>query len=223
MAVGLAGRAGGSLRCEGVEAECFDPGCGRERRSLAACWHLGFERMSLVRGLCVVSGTAQLSGLVVVLPHWHAGGLRGRGQSVTRRWPWTPVRGWKRSRHSRSGCTGPRSPGGRTGTRIRGQWQRLRQLAPGAWNQALAGVLAVSPGHSQPPGIMSHREARTGTVAAQGLLLRASAAGRRMRPPRAAGGGCAGRELRAASPRRAASRRARTPTPRSRTRPWSPR
>jgi len=34
----------------------------------------------------------------------------------------------------------------RTGTWIPGQQRRLRQLAPGTWQQALAGVLAVSPG-----------------------------------------------------------------------------
>ena len=34
----------------------------------------------------------------------------------------------------------------RAGTWIPGQRQRLRQLAPGTWHQALAGVLAASPG-----------------------------------------------------------------------------
>jgi hypothetical protein len=34
----------------------------------------------------------------------------------------------------------------RAGTWIPGQQQRLHQLAPGTWQQALAGVLAVSPG-----------------------------------------------------------------------------
>jgi hypothetical protein len=34
----------------------------------------------------------------------------------------------------------------RGGTWIPGQQQRLRQLAPGTWHQALAGVLGVSPG-----------------------------------------------------------------------------
>jgi hypothetical protein len=34
----------------------------------------------------------------------------------------------------------------RSGTWIPGQRRRLRQLAPGTWNQALAGVLGVSPG-----------------------------------------------------------------------------
>ena len=34
----------------------------------------------------------------------------------------------------------------RGGTWIPGQRQRLRQLAPGTWQQALAGVLGVSPG-----------------------------------------------------------------------------
>jgi hypothetical protein len=33
------------------------------------------------------------------------------------------------------------------GTWIPGQQRRIRQLAPGAWNQALAGVLGASPGH----------------------------------------------------------------------------
>ena len=34
----------------------------------------------------------------------------------------------------------------RGGTWIPGQQRRMRQLAPGNWNQALAGVLGVSPG-----------------------------------------------------------------------------
>jgi hypothetical protein len=34
----------------------------------------------------------------------------------------------------------------RGGTWIQGQQQRMRQLAPGTWNQALAGALGVSPG-----------------------------------------------------------------------------
>ena len=40
----------------------------------------------------------------------------------------------------------------RAGTWIPGQQQRLRQLAPGTWNQALAGALGASPGrqHDDP-------------------------------------------------------------------------
>ena len=34
----------------------------------------------------------------------------------------------------------------RAGTSIPGQQRRLRQLAPGTWQQAMAGVLGVSPG-----------------------------------------------------------------------------
>jgi hypothetical protein len=41
----------------------------------------------------------------------------------------------------------------RGGTWIPGQRQRLRQLAPGTWNQALAGLLSASPGqHDDSPG-----------------------------------------------------------------------
>jgi hypothetical protein len=51
MTAGLAtGRAGGWPRCDYVEVEYADPGRGRERRPLAACWHLRFEQMSPVRG-----------------------------------------------------------------------------------------------------------------------------------------------------------------------------
>ncbi len=50
MTAVLAGRAGDWPRCDGVEVEYVGPGGGRERRPLAACWHLRFEWMSPVRG-----------------------------------------------------------------------------------------------------------------------------------------------------------------------------
>jgi hypothetical protein len=50
MAAGLADWAS-TPRCDRVEVEFVDPGRGRERSPLAACWHLRFERMSTVRGL----------------------------------------------------------------------------------------------------------------------------------------------------------------------------
>jgi hypothetical protein len=42
----------------------------------------------------------------------------------------------------------------RAGTWIPGQRQRLHQLAPGTWQQALAGVLGVSP--RQPGNLSAH-------------------------------------------------------------------
>jgi hypothetical protein len=51
MTAGLAtGRADGWPRCDYVEVEYAARGGGRERRPLAACWHLRFEWMSPVRG-----------------------------------------------------------------------------------------------------------------------------------------------------------------------------
>jgi hypothetical protein len=44
-----------------------------------------------------------------------------------------------------SGATNAICQALRAGTWIPGQQRRLRQLAPGTWQQALAGVLAVSP------------------------------------------------------------------------------
>ena len=76
MTVAAAAGTGGALRWDGVEAEYVDPERGRERAPLAVCWPLRFERMSPVRGFRLVSGPAELAGLVVVLPHGHACGLR---------------------------------------------------------------------------------------------------------------------------------------------------
>ena len=62
MTVGLAGSVDGSPRCDGVEVEYADAGCGRERRPLAACWHLRFERMSPVRGFASFRGQRNWPG-----------------------------------------------------------------------------------------------------------------------------------------------------------------
>jgi hypothetical protein len=51
-----------------------------------------------------------------------------------------PVRGFASFRAQ------PNRPGLRGGTWIPGQRQRLRQLAPGTWDQALAGVPGAGPG-----------------------------------------------------------------------------
>ena len=67
MTAERAARAGGPAECAGVEVEYVDPGRGRERRPLAACWPARFERVSPVRGFCVIAGAAELAGLVVVL------------------------------------------------------------------------------------------------------------------------------------------------------------
>jgi hypothetical protein len=44
MTAELAAWAGGPAECAGVEVEYVDPGRGRERRPLAACWPARFER-----------------------------------------------------------------------------------------------------------------------------------------------------------------------------------
>ena len=68
MTAELAARAGGPAECAGVEVEYVDPGRGRERRPLVACWSARFERVSPVRGFASLPGAAELAGLVVVLP-----------------------------------------------------------------------------------------------------------------------------------------------------------
>ena len=62
MAVALAVGAGGLPGCDGVEVEYVDPVRGRERGLLSACWHLGFERMSPVRGFASFRGQRNFPG-----------------------------------------------------------------------------------------------------------------------------------------------------------------
>jgi hypothetical protein len=61
MAAGLADWAS-TPRCDRVEVEFVGPGRGRERRPLAACWHLRFERMSPVRGFASFRGQRNWPG-----------------------------------------------------------------------------------------------------------------------------------------------------------------
>jgi hypothetical protein len=62
MSVVLAGWADGSPRCDRVDVEYVDPDGGRERRPLAVCWHLRFERMSPVRGFASFRGQRNWPG-----------------------------------------------------------------------------------------------------------------------------------------------------------------
>lgn len=57
-----AGEVGRALRWDRVEAECVDPGPGRERAPLAVCWPLRFERMSPVPGFTSFRGQRNWPG-----------------------------------------------------------------------------------------------------------------------------------------------------------------
>jgi hypothetical protein len=62
MTTELAVRAEGPAACAGVEVEYVDPGRGRERRALAACWSARFERVSPVRGFASFRGQRNWPG-----------------------------------------------------------------------------------------------------------------------------------------------------------------
>jgi hypothetical protein len=63
MTAELAARAaGGPAECAGVEVEYVDPDRGRERRPLAACWSVRFERVSPVRGFASFRGQRNWPG-----------------------------------------------------------------------------------------------------------------------------------------------------------------
>jgi hypothetical protein len=62
MAAELAARAGGLAACGGVDVEFVDPERERERRPLAACGSLRFERVSPVRGFASFLGQRSFPG-----------------------------------------------------------------------------------------------------------------------------------------------------------------
>ncbi len=62
MTAELAARADGPAGCGRVEVEYVDPGRGRDRRPLAACCSLRFERMSPVRGFASFRGQRNWPG-----------------------------------------------------------------------------------------------------------------------------------------------------------------
>ena len=62
MAAELAARAGGLAACGGVDVEFVDSERGRERRPLAACGSLRFERVSPVRGFASFRGQRSFPG-----------------------------------------------------------------------------------------------------------------------------------------------------------------